>query len=181
MYRSNRWEKRQIKKKKRGEKNSKMYYSIFVIKKTSSVFYKMCLYISSPLLTFLYLSLRIINVTRPAEKLNFIRVFVFPGPRLPAWPLVLALARNLYLTALGHNLHLPTLAPNLYIMVLAPNFYLPALVSWEPGLTYINIVPPICIYWPWPTIFITELWISIYLLIYSSRMAAVILAIVVIS
>ena len=49
-----------------------------------------------------------------------------------------------------------------------PNFYLPALFSSKPGLADTNLVPPICIYWPWPTIFITVLWICIYLLIYSS-------------
>ena len=36
------------------------------------------------------------------------------------------------------------------------------------GLAYTNIAPRICIYWPWPTIFITVLWICIYLLIFSS-------------
>ena len=61
-----------------------------------------------------------------------------------------------------------TLAPNLCLPALAPNFYLPALVSLKPGLADTNLVPPICIYWPWPTIFITVLWICIYLLIYSS-------------
>ena len=38
-----------------------------------------------------------------------------------------------------------------------PNFYLPPLVSPEPELPYANLVLPICIYWPWPTIFITML------------------------
>ena len=79
-----------------------------------------------------------------------------------------ALAPNLCLLALAPNLYLPALAPNLYLMALTPNFYLPALVSPEPGLAYTNLVPPICIYWPWPTIFITVLWFCIYLLIYSS-------------
>ena len=36
------------------------------------------------------------------------------------------------------------------------------------GLAYTNIAPLICIYWPWPTIFITVLWICIYRLIFSS-------------
>ena len=36
------------------------------------------------------------------------------------------------------------------------------------GLAYTNIAPLICIYWPWRTIFITVLWICIYLLIFSS-------------
>ena len=79
-----------------------------------------------------------------------------------------ALAPNLCLTVLAPNLYLPTLPPNLYLPALSPNFYLPALVSPELGLAYTNLVPPICIYWPWPTIFITVLWICIYLLIYSS-------------
>ena len=85
------------------------------------------------------------------------RVFLFPDPRPFAWPP--ALTPNLYLTAL---------APNLYLPALAPNFYLPALVSPKPGLADTNLVPRICIYWPWPTIFITMLWICIYLLVYSS-------------
>ena len=74
---------------------------------------------------------------------------------------------NLYLTALAPNLYLPTLAPNLYLPTLAPNFYLRALVNPEPGLAYTNLISQICIYWPCPTIFITMLWICIYLLIYS--------------
>ena len=57
---------------------------------------------------------------------------------------------------------------NLYLPALAPNFYLPALVSPKPGLADNNLVLPICIYWPWPTTFITVLWIYIYLLIYGS-------------
>ena len=77
-----------------------------------------------------------------------------------------AMAPNLYLTALASNLYLPNLAPNLYLAALAPNF--PALLSPKPGLADTNLVLPICIYWPWPTIFITVLWICIYLLIYSS-------------
>ena len=74
-------------------------------------------------------------------------------------PRALALAPNLYLTAL---------APNLYLTALVPKFYLPAMVNPVPGLAYINLVSPICIYWPWPTICITLLWICIYLLICSS-------------
>ena len=41
-----------------------------------------------------------------------------------------------------------------------PNFYYPALVSPKPELADTNLAPPppsICIYWPWPTIFITVL------------------------
>ena len=49
-----------------------------------------------------------------------------------------------------------------------PNFYTPVLVSSGPGLAFTNLDPPICIYWPWPTIFITLLWICTYPLIYSS-------------
>ena len=107
------------------------------------------------------------------------RVFVFPSPRPFAWSP--APAHNLYLPALAPNLCLPalalnlyltplatTLAPNLYLPALAPNFYLPVLVSPKPGLTDSNIAPPICIYWPWPTIFITVLRICICLLIYSN-------------
>ena len=94
------------------------------------------------------------------------RVFVFPGPRPFAWPP--ALAPNLCLPALTPNLYLTALAPKLHLPALAPNFYLPALVSPKPGLADTNLVPWICIYLPWPTIFITVLWICIYLLIYSS-------------
>ena len=94
------------------------------------------------------------------------RVFVFPGPLSSAWPP--ALAPNLYLPALAPNLYLTALAPNLYLPTLTLNFYLSPLVSPELGLAYTNLVPPICIYWPWPTIFITVLWFCIYLLIYSS-------------
>ena len=77
-------------------------------------------------------------------------------------------APNFYLPALAPNLYLPVLVPNLYLPTLARNFYLPTLVSPEPGPAYTNLVPPICIYWPWPTIFITVQWFCIYLLIYSS-------------
>ena len=59
-------------------------------------------------------------------------------------------------------------APNLYLPALAPNFYLPVLVSLEPGLGYTNLVPPICVYWAWPTICITVLWICVYFLICGS-------------
>ena len=69
------------------------------------------------------------------------------------------------LPALAPNLYLPALTPNLCLPALAPIFYLPALVSPKPELADTNLVPPICIYWPWPTVFITVLWICIYLLI----------------
>ena len=91
-----------------------------------------------------------------------------PGPLLSLRPRPPALAPNLCLQALVPNLYLTTLAPNLYLPALAPNFYLPALVSPKPGLADTNLVPSICIYWPWPTIFNIVLWICIYLLIYSS-------------
>ena len=109
------------------------------------------------------------------KKLRCFRVFAFPDSRSWPWPLVLApnlclpaLAPNLCLLALAPNLYLPALGPNLYLTALTPNIYLLALVSPEHGLAYTNLVPPICIYWPWPTIFITVLWFCIYLLIYSS-------------
>ena len=85
-------------------------------------------------------------------QLSVFRVFVFPGPRPFAWPPALALVP----------------APNLYLPAVAPNFCLPALA-------------PICIYWPWPTIFINVLRICIYLLSLIVAVAAVLLAIVVIS
>ena len=53
-------------------------------------------------------------------------------------PLALALAP-------AANLYLPALTPNLYLQALASNFYLPVLVSPDPGLAYINLVPLICI------------------------------------
>ena len=56
-----------------------------------------------------------------------------------------ALGPSLYLTALAPNLYLQALAPNLCLQVLASNFYLPVLVSPDPGLAYINFVPPICL------------------------------------
>ena len=78
------------------------------------------------------------------------------------------LGPRLRLPTLAPNLYLPTLATNLYLPILAPNFYLSTLVNPEPGLAYTNFVPPICIYWPWPTTIITVLCICIYLPIYSS-------------
>ena len=74
-------------------------------------------------------------------------------------------APNLYLPALASNLYLPTLAPTLFLPALAPNLYLRALAPTlclpqiciyrlSPGLefAYTDLVSPICIYWPWPTI-----------------------------
>ena len=98
----------------------------------------------------------------PALARNLCLLALAPNLYLPA-P-----APNLYLTVLAPNLYLPTLAPNLYLPALALNFYTPALVSPRPGLACTNLDPPICIYWPWPTIFVTVLWICIYPLIYSS-------------
>ena len=80
-------------------------------------------------------------------------VFTGPGPQF----VFTGLAPNLYLPGLTPNLYLSALAPNFYLPTLALNFYLPALVSPEHGLAYTNLVPPICIYWPWPTNFITVL------------------------
>ena len=103
------------------------------------------------------------------QLLMLLRVFVFPGPRPSAWLRPSALATNFYLPALAPNLCLPALAPNFYLPALAPNFYLPALASPEPGLAYTNLVPPICICWPWPTIFYyCALILRFYLLIYNS-------------
>ena len=64
-----------------------------------------------------------------------------PGPLLSLRPRPPALAPNLCLQALVPNLYLTTLAPNLYLPALAPNFYLPALVSPKPGLADTNLVP----------------------------------------
>ena len=113
-------------------------------------------------------------------SLTFLRrVFVFRGPRLFAWPPVLA--PNLYLPALALYLYLPTLAlapslylptlaplylpalaPNLCLPTMAPNFYLPALVYnfiISPGVEFYIYQPcllNLCFYLrPWPTICIT--------------------------
>ena len=71
-----------------------------------------------------------------------LRVFLFPGPRPSTCPLALALPQNLYLPALTPNFYLPVLA---YIFIISP----------EPELAYTDLVPPICIYWLWPTVCIT--------------------------
>ena len=81
-------------------------------------------------------------------------VFVFPGPRPSSW--------------------LPALA-------LAPNFYLTALVSQEPKPAYTNLVLPIYIYWPWPTILLPCSEFVFTFLSIVVAVAVVILAIVVIS
>ena len=72
------------------------------------------------------------------------RLFVFPDPRLFAWPTTLALI--LCLTALAPNLHLLALAPNLYLPALAYIF----ITSPGPEFAYTNHVSSIyiCIYSP---------------------------------
>ena len=107
-------------------------------------------------------------------------MFVFPSPRLFAWPPALVL--NLYLRALAPNLYLPPLVPNSYSPALAPNLYLPALASvlclpvlapnlHLPALVYKFITSPgagfsihrpcllnFCLFlWSWPTICFTGL------------------------
>ena len=78
----------------------------------------------------------------------FVWVFVFPSP--PALclspgsgpgPLPQTLAQD-------HNLYLLFISP-------ITKFYLPTLDSPEPG--HAHLVTPVCIYWPWPTIFVTLL------------------------
>ena len=101
-------------------------------------------------------NIRFINISAIRNSLNKWGICI-SRPRPFAWPTALALAPSLYLPALAPNLCLPVLAPNLCLPALVPNFYLPSLVSPKPGLAYTNLVPPICIYWPWPTIFITVL------------------------
>ena len=91
-------------------------------------------------------------------------VFIGPGPQF----VFTGPGPQFVFTGLAPNLYLPALAPNFYLPTLAPNFYLPGRVSPEHGLAYFNLVPPICIYWPWPTNFITVHWFCIYLRIYSS-------------
>ena len=89
--------------------------------------------------------------------------------RPPALCLAPGLGPNLYLPALDPTLCLPVLATNLYLPVLAPNLYLPALaptlrlpqicIYWlspMPEFPYTDLVSPICIYWPWPTILRTQ-------------------------
>ena len=102
-------------------------------------------------------------------------VFVFPSPRPFAWPPALAPqfvstgpGPQFVFTGPGPKFVFTGPGPQFVFTGPGPNFYLPALFSSKPGLADTNLVPPICIYWPWPTIFITVLWICIYLLIYSS-------------
>ena len=89
-------------------------------------------------------------------------MFVFPSPRLFAWPPALVL--NLYLRALAPNLFLPPLVPNFYSPALAPNLYLPALVykfitSPGPGFSiHRPCLLNFCLFlWSWPTICFTGL------------------------
>ena len=49
--------------------------------------------------------------------------------------------------ALASKLHLPALAPTLRLPQIC--IYL---LSPMPEFAYTNLVSPICIYWPWPTI-----------------------------
>ena len=57
---------------------------------------------------------------------------------------------------LAPNLYLPTLAPNLYLPALAPTLCLRQICIYRlspmPEFAYTDLVSPICIYWPWPTI-----------------------------
>ena len=77
-------------------------------------------------------------------------VFVFPGPRPSAWPPTLTLGPGPQFVLTGRG-------PKFVFTGLSPKFFLTAPVSPKPGLADTNLVPPICIYWPWPTIFITVL------------------------
>ena len=134
-------------------------------------------------------NIRFINISAIRNSLNKWGICI-SRPRPFAWPTALALAPSLYLPALAPKLCLPALAPNLYLPVLAPNlclpalapnFYLPALVSPKPGLADTNLVPPICIYWPWPTILLPCSEFAFIFLSIVVAVAAVLLAIVVVS
>ena len=79
----------------------------------------------------------------------------FPAPSPVLGLRLQALAPNLYLPALTHNLYLPDLAPNLYLPALGPTLCLPQICIYRlsPGqFAYTDLVSPICIYCPWPTI-----------------------------
>ena len=72
--------------------------------------------------------------------------------------------------------HLYFLAPGL---LLGPQSWPPICIyrpcqsgAWACIYQHCPPPPPICIYWSCPTIFITALWICIYLLIYSSSSAS---------
>ena len=67
-----------------------------------------------------------------------------------------ALAPNLYLPALASTLCLPALVPNLYLTDLASTLCLPQICIYQLSLgsefAYTDLVSPVLIYWPWPTI-----------------------------
>ena len=101
-------------------------------------------------------------------------VFVFPGPRpwhLPPAPsndpqfVFTGPGPQFVITGPGLQFAFTGPGPNLYLLALAPNFYLPVLastlclpqiciyrVSPGPEFAYTDLISPICIYWPWPTI-----------------------------
>ena len=90
---------------------------------------------------------------------NLYLLALVPNLYLPALAPTLCLptlAPNLFLLALAPNLHLPALAPNLYLPTLAPTLCLPQICIYRlspmPEFAYTDLVSPICIYWPWPTI-----------------------------
>ena len=110
---------------------------------------------------FVYLRTAFLQCREKSECLCFPAPGPSPGPR-PQPP---ALASILYLPALASNLYLPALAPTLCLPALEPNLCLPALAPTlcltqiciyrlDPGpeFAYTDLVSPICIYWPWPTI-----------------------------
>ena len=90
------------------------------------------------------------------EKVVKLGVCISRPPALAPNLYLPALALNLYLSALAPNMHLTALAPNLYLPALAPTLSLPQICIYRlsPGLefAYTDLVSPICIYWPWPTI-----------------------------
>ena len=94
------------------------------------------------LITFKYLLISGVYISRPPT--------LVPNLYLPA------LAPNLYFPALAPTSCLPALAPNLYLPVLAPTLCLPQICIYRLRLglefAYTDLVSPICIYWPWPTI-----------------------------
>ena len=108
------------------------------------------------------------------------------GPQ--TWPRDLGLDPNLHLPAVAPNLHLPALAAKLYLPALTPNLYLPALAlnfyyQSRASACISDLVPPIRIYWPWPTICIASLGseLAFTFLLVVVAVVVVILAVVVIS
>ena len=87
----------------------------------------------------------------------------------------------MYLLALAPNLCLPTLAPNLYLLALAKNFHIPALVSPESELAYTNLVPQFVFTGPGLRFLSPYSEFTFTFLSTVAAVAAVILAIVVIS